>query len=80
MKSDGHTGGSLMPTERSTGIYGKLSVSDKRFTKIGRTALGGQRVKCVLILQGKKPNLPVETGIDMRTKPVGDPDDVTFFF
>ena len=80
MKGDGHAGGSLLLTERSTVPYRKSSASDKRFTMIRLTALDVQPVLCVLVLQGKKPNLSVETGIDIRIKPDGNPNDVTFFF
>ncbi len=48
---------------------------------IGLTALDGTPVLCVLILQGMKRNLSVETGIDITVNPVGKTEDGdTYFF
>ena len=47
---------------------------------IGLTSLDGKPVMCVLIIQGKDPNLSVETRIDVTIKPDGNPDDMNFFF
>ena len=47
---------------------------------IGLTSLDGKPVMCVLIIQGKEPNLSVETGIDVTINPDGNPEDVDFFF
>ena len=58
----------------------KQSASDERFAMIGLATLDGQSVLCVLVLQGNKSNLSVETGIDISIKPDGDPNDMTFFF
>ena len=42
------------------------------------TGLDGIAVMCVLIIQGKKRNLPIETGIDITVQSKGKPT-VNFF-
>ena len=81
MKGDGHVGGRKLLTAPDSIAYDRVSVSDKRFTLIGLTALDGSPVMCILILQGKRKDLSVETGIDIRVKPEGDPNNGdTYFF
>ena len=80
MKGDGHAGGQLFITERGSVPYRKVSSSDKRFTLIGLTALNGQPVMCVIIIQGKIPKLDVEKGVDITVQPEGDSNEVGFFF
>ena len=41
------------------------SKKDRKFTVIGLTALTGEPVMCVIIIEGSKGNLLLETGIDM---------------
>ncbi len=65
MKGDGHVGGQKLCIEQGTIPYKKASHTDKIFTMIGLTSLDGNPVMCVLIIQGKDPNLSVETGIDV---------------
>jgi len=81
MKGDDHVGGILFLTSPDTVAYDRVSVSEKRFTLIGLTALNGAPVMCVLIIQGKTKDLSVETGIDIKVVPEGDPKDGdTYFF
>ena len=42
---------------------------------IGLTALTGDPLICILILEGKTPNGSVEAGIDFTVTPVGEPSD-----
>jgi len=81
MKGDGHVGGRLLLTSPESIAYDRVSVSEKRFTLIGLTALDGSPVMCILIIQGKRKDLAVETGIDIRVTPDGDANDGdTYFF
>ena len=80
MKGDGNAGGKKLCKEHGTISYERASTTDKRFTMIGLTSLDGKPVMCVLIIQGKEPNLLVETGIDVTINPDGKPDDMDFFF
>ena len=81
MRGDGHAGGKLLLTAKGSVPYGRASHTEKRFTMIGLTALDGTPVLCVLILQGMKRDLSVETGIDITVNPVGKTDDGdTYFF
>ena len=81
MKGYGHVGGRKLLSAPESVAYNRLSVSDKRFTLIGLTALDGSPVMCILIIQGKRKDLSVETGIDIRVTPDGDPNNGdTYFF
>ena len=81
MKGDGHVGGKLFLTSPDSVAYDRVSVSEKRFTLIGLTALDGSPVMCILIIQGKTKDLSVETGIDIKVTPEGDSKDGdTYFF
>ena len=80
MKGDGNVGGQKQCMEQSTISCKKASHTDKRFTIIGLTSLDGKPVMCMLIIQGKEPNLSVETGIDVTINPDGKAEDIEFFF
>ena len=77
---DGHAGGRLCCTARGAAAYQQVSTSEKKFTMIGLTCLDGRPIMCVLILQGKKKCLSVETGIDITVEPEGDTKEKNFFF
>ena len=80
MKGDGNIGGQKLCTKQGTIPYKKASHTDKKFIIIGLTSLNGKPVMCVLIIQGKNPNLSIETCIDVTIKPDGNPKDIDFFF
>ena len=81
MRGDDHVGGRLFLSAPNSVAYDRVSVSEKRFTLIGLTALDGTPVMCILIIQGKQKDLSVETGIDITVVPEGDPKDGdTYFF
>ena len=80
MKGDGHVGGQKLCTEQGTIPYRKASHTEKKFTMIGLTSLDGNPVMCVLIIQGKYPDLSVETRIDVTINPDRNTEDVDFFF
>ena len=65
MKVDGYIGGKFLLGAPEAVAYDRVSVTDKRFTLIGLTALDGSPVMCILIIQGKTKDLSVETGIDI---------------
>ena len=65
MKGDGNVGGKLFLTSPDSVAYDRVSVSEKRFTIIGLTALDSAPVMCILIIQGKTKDLSVETGINI---------------
>ena len=69
MKGDGHVVGKLFLTSPDAVAYDQVSISEKRFTLIGLVALDSSPVMCVLIIQGKTKDLPVETGIKMKVTP-----------
>ena len=78
MKGDGHAGGQLMLVERGQVPMKKISTNNKKFTLIGLTALTGEPVMCVLIIEGKRPNPSIEAGIDIRVSPTGSFSDNDF--
>ena len=80
MSGDGHSGGQLFLTGSKQVPYQRVSTTEKRFTMIGLTGLDGTPVMCVLIIQGKKRNLPIETGIDISVQSKGEPTGKSFFF
>jgi len=53
----------------------KSQQKNKKFTLIGLTALTGDPVMCILIIEGKTPNGSVESGIDFTVMPSGEPSD-----
>ena len=58
MRGDSHVGGRLFLSTPDSVAYDRVSVSEKRFTLIGLTALDGTPVMCILIiLQGKQKDL-----------------------
>ncbi len=65
--------------EQGTVLYKKTFYTDKRFTMIGLTSFDGKPVICVLIIQGKDPNLSAEIGIDVTINPDRNPEDSAFF-
>ena len=73
MRGDDHVGGRLFLSAPDSVVYDWVSVSEKKFTLIGLTALDGTPVMCILIIQGKQKDLSVETGIDITVVPEGDP-------
>ena len=71
----------MLLTSKGSVPCGRASHTEKIFTMIGLTALDGTPVLCVLILQGMKRDLSVETGIDITVNPVGKTEDGdTYFF
>ena len=78
MKGDGHAGGQLFLTAPGRVPQQKASSKNRRFTLIGLTALSGEPVMCVIILEGKNPKASIEAGIDINVQPVGDVNDEDF--
>jgi hypothetical protein len=64
-KDDGHVGGRLFLTGPGMVAAVLSSKKDRKFTVLGLTALTGEPVMCVIIIEGSKGNLLLETGIDM---------------
>ena len=52
--------------------YRKASSKSRKFTLIGLTALTGEPVMCVIIIEGKNPNPTIEAGMDIRVSPIGN--------
>lgn len=75
MKGDGHIGGQLLLTAPGKVPQRKASSKNKRFTLIGLTALTGEPVMAVIILQGKRPQASLEAGIDINVDPIGNATD-----
>ena len=80
MEGDGNVGQQKLCMEQGTIPYKKASHTEKRFTMIGLMPLDGNPLMCVLIIQGKDPNLLVETGIDVTINPDGNHEYMDFFF
>ncbi len=78
MKEDGHAGGQLMLVERGQVPMKKISTSNKKFMLIGPTALTGEPVMCILIIEGKRPNRSIVAGVDIRVTPTGSFSDNDF--
>ena len=78
MKGDGHIGGSLYDTEKGKVPQKKVSKRDRRCTLMGLTALTGEPVMALMIIQGKQPKGNLEFGIDITVDPVGNYDDPAF--
>ena len=53
----------------------EISTKSKKFTMIGLTALTGDPVMCILIIEGKTPNGAVEAGNYFTVMPTGKPSD-----
>ena len=80
MKGDGHAAGKLLLGAPESIAYDRVSVTEKRFTMIGLTALDGSPVMCILIIAQKVKDLSIETGIDITVDPIGDPKDGDHYF
>ena len=80
MKGDGHAAGKLLLGAPESIEYDRVSVTEKRFTMIGLTALDGSPVMCILIIAQKVKDLSIETGINITVDPIGDPKDGDHYF
>ena len=60
MKGDGHRGGMLYVCGKKQVPKKNISTKSKKFTMIGLTALTGDPVLCILIIEDKTPNGAVE--------------------
>ena len=78
-KGDGHKGGQLMICAKDMVPQQKASTNDKHFTLLGLTALTGDPVMCVLIIEGKKMNALQECGMDIFAEKIGEMSDEIFF-
>ena len=79
MKGDGHVGGTKYLTGKGCVPQKRSSNAEKRFTLVGLTALTGDPVMCIIIIQGKEMKAHVESGIDISVNPDGDPNGPSFF-
>jgi hypothetical protein len=64
MVNDGHIAGKRYVCQRGDEPKTPATKKDKHFTCLGLTALDGQPVMCVIIIDSKKRDLLVETGVD----------------
>jgi hypothetical protein len=71
MIKDGHFGGRLFICARDSVPREIASKKDKKWTCLSVTAFNGEQVMLVIIIEGVKRNLTVESGID-TTVPVED--------
>ena len=78
MKGDGHAAERLLLGAPGSVAHDQVSVTEKRFTMIGLTALDGTPVMCILIIAAKTKDLSVEIRIDITITP--DADDSDNFF
>ena len=61
---DNRVGGELYLTGRKDEAYKSISTRHQHFTVLGLTSLDGRPVLCVVILSGKKIDIPSMAGID----------------
>ncbi len=78
MKGDGHAGGQLMLVERGQVLMKKISTNNKKFTLLGPTALTGEPLMCILIIEGKGSNGSIKAGVKIRQIPTGSFSDNVF--
>ena len=63
-ESDHAVGGEKLLTGKDDQAYRSVSTHHHHFTVIGIMLLSGEAVLCVVIIAGKKEELPVMTGLD----------------
>ena len=63
-ETDNAVGGELLLTGRDDQAYCSVATRTNHFTVLGVTALSGDPVLCVVIISGKKGDIPVSTGVD----------------
>lgn len=63
---DNAIGGKLFLTGKNDQPYRSVSSRHSHFTVLGVTALSGEPVLCVVIISGKKADIPVATGVDWK--------------
>ena len=63
-ETDNAIGGELLLTGRDEQAYWSVVTPTNHFTVLGVTALSGDPVLCVVIISGKKGDIPVSTGVD----------------
>ena len=80
MLKDGHNGGEKFLCQRGS-VPKKVSAKkDKRWTALSVTSFCGKQALLVVIIQGAKRSLTVESGIDTYvTDVIGDEEDFDFF-
>ena len=78
-KGDGLKGGQLIICGKETIPQIKASTNDKHFTLLGLTALNGDPVMCVLIIEGKRESRLQECGMDIFAQKIGEMTDDNFF-
>jgi hypothetical protein len=72
MIKDGHVGGKKYVCEKGDEPKTPSCKKDKHFTCLGLTALTGEPVMCVVIIDSLKENLLVHTGIDTSCMDIDD--------
>ena len=72
------TGGHLYVCGKKEYPKKKIPTKSKKFTMIGLTALTGEPVMYILIIEGKLPNGSIEAGIDFTVTPTGSSSDSDF--
>jgi hypothetical protein len=83
MVKDGHVGGRRYICEKGDEPKTHASKKDKHFTCLGLTALSGDPVMCIVIVDSVKENLLVRTGINVACSEVDErirPGDDEFSF
>jgi hypothetical protein len=72
MVNDGHIGGAKYICEKGDEPKTPSSKKERHFTCLGLTALDGKPVMCIVIIDSKKENLMVRTGIDTSCSEIND--------
>ena len=71
-EADKRVAGERFLTGRDDEAYKSISTKNKHFTVLGVTALNGHPVLCVVIIAGKKGEIPSASGIDWKAVDINE--------
>jgi hypothetical protein len=72
MTKDGHTGGTKFVVGRDMEAKTKATKHEKHFTCLGLTALSGEPIMCVIIVDKKREDFLIRTGVDVSQDVIFD--------
>jgi hypothetical protein len=72
MTKDGHTGGTKFVVGKDIEAKTKATKREKHFTCLGLTALSGEPIMCVVIIDQKREDILLRTGVDVSEHVIFD--------
>ena len=75
-EGDKRVAGERFLTSKDDKAYKSISTKNKHFTVLGVTALNGHPVLCVVIIAGKKGEIPSSSGIDWKAVDLNEDYDI----